>query len=172
MTRRLTFDATLLRLDAALNSFSFVWPVRFHNEQIPSTLLTQYLCFSFSLTSALQLLLLLINFGFIQIQPSHSNPQYFVFPLACCVLCSRSLAFTVSSHRALRYDLAVSCFLLTVLRHKIRWCYCCLLTAQPLCVGSSRLRGIHHTFHTFALFSLHLLPTLFFISTLFLLSVA
>lgn len=54
----------------------------------------------------------------------HSNPAFTLLPnsvrrLSFTRLCSRSLAFTVSSHRALRYDLAVSCFLLTVLRHKM-----------------------------------------------------
>lgn len=106
------FDSTLCAL---LNSFSFVWIERFHNEQIPST---HYLFFS-----------VFFLFSSSTIAPSdqfwfHSNPAFTLLPnsvrrLSFTRLCSRSLAFTVSSHRALRYDLAVSCFLLTVLRHKM-----------------------------------------------------
>lgn len=130
----------------ALNSFSFVWGSTDFTTCKSLRLHTHTLQFS----SALQLLLLLISFGFIQIQPSHSK-SHTAFRLSFTAL--RAHALFVSSRRsaALRYDLAVSCFLLTVLRHTEIRC------STTLCRFFSPSRGIQPTD---TLFALHLSSTL------------
>lgn len=141
----------------ALNSFSFVWlgaadfttskslrnPTLLRPSRTSLTICASEFCFFPHHYYSLP-----INFGFIQIQwPNDTFTFNFTLrPQLCSSLlhfCVALLAlFSVSSHRtALRYDLAVSCFLLTVLRHKI--CCCgCLLTNHftRLAVCSSHLQ--------------------------------
>lgn len=84
--------------------------------------------------------------------------QLFVFPSLLRVFlrfASFLLTATAEQHCVARYDLAVSCFLLTVLRHKICCSGCCLLpatgtaslllaySAVALCVSTHHTLPIH-----------------------------
>lgn len=144
-----TFDALLLQThthcvcSCALNSFSFVWlgaadfttskSLRNPTLLRPSRTSLTICASEFFFLLPHHYYSLPINFGFIQIQWPNDDTSNFTlqsFRLCFTLLrAARALLRFFSPHRtALRYDLAVSCFLLTVLRHKICCCCGCLLT--------------------------------------------
>lgn len=121
-------DLTEQFLARVPNSFTRTFSFNFFFRLAPNAYYSFSITIRWKGTQEGLVFFVVVSFTLLRLSSLVSERQFFVFPSLLRVLLrfvSFLLTATAKQHCVARYDLAVSCFLLTVLRHKIRCSGCC-----------------------------------------------